>query len=73
MATGTITAVRPDRGFGFIRPDDGTEDLFFHITQTGWDDSSFDARLVRLNVTFDVGTDERNGRTRAVNVRPRDR
>jgi cold shock CspA family protein len=69
MSSGTITALRVDRGFGFIKDDqaDAGGDLFFHHTAVVAD------QFVNLNVadavTFDVVPDPGNAqRHRAVNV-----
>jgi cold shock protein len=30
--TGRVEYYTPSKGYGFIRPDDGTADLFFHVS-----------------------------------------
>ena len=32
MATGTIKWYNPQKGYGFIQPDDGSKDVFVHIS-----------------------------------------
>lgn len=68
MTQGTIKTIRDDKGFGFIRPDGGTQDLFFH--SSGVEDGTFDQLREGDRVEFTEGTDPRNpGRARAENVR----
>lgn len=69
MAEGTIRSIRADRGFGFISPDGGAEDIFFHTSAVA--DQGFDQLREGQRVEFEPGTDPRNPtRSRAQNVRP---
>jgi cold shock protein len=66
MLQGTIKAWIADRGFGFIRRDDGQEDLFCHINEVFED-------VERLSpgdrVTFSPGINRRTGKAEARDVR----
>ncbi|HEX5503440.1 MAG TPA: cold-shock protein [Thermomicrobiales bacterium] len=67
MAQGTIKTIRDDRGFGFIQPDGGTKDVFFHSTSVVG--HQFDSLREGQRVEFDIADDPRNpGRLRAENV-----
>ena len=71
MAQGTIRRIRDDRGFGFIQPDDGRQDVFFHASVV--EGRPFDQLREGQRVEFEEGPDERDPRrTRALRVRPLD-
>ena len=68
MATGTIVRIVRDRGFGFIREENGNE-LFFHATGvTGT--TPFDNLSEGQQVSYDKGRDDRGRGERATNVQP---
>jgi cold shock protein len=62
MPKGTIK-LKDDKGFGFIKPDAGGEDIFFHVT-------SVPAMKPKQgdNVSFELGVDRKTGRNRAERV-----
>ncbi|MGY4499168.1 CspA family cold shock protein [Bradyrhizobium sp. GM24.11] len=63
MYQGVVKSFFPDRGFGFVKPDDGSKDIFFHI-QTVQNSAS---PRVGQRVSFDVKVDD--ARPRAAHVR----
>jgi CspA family cold shock protein len=66
MTTGTIKSLR-DRGFGFITPQGGTQDLFFHHSSVT--NGGFEQMQEGQQVSFDKELDPRDSsRERAVNV-----
>jgi len=54
MATGTVKRVITDKGFGFIEPDGGGEDLFFHRSALK-DGLVFERLEAETRVSFEVG------------------
>lgn len=66
MTVGTVKFFNTAKGYGFIRPDDGSKDAFVHITALER------AGIYTLNegqrVEFEL-VDERNGKKAADNVR----
>ncbi len=61
MATGTVKFFNDSKGFGFIKPDEGGEDVFVHVSGT--------IDQIRENdaVTFDVERGKKG--LNAVNVK----
>jgi len=65
MARGTVSRLIRDRGFGFIRAEDGKEIFFHHSTLPG---GVFDALTEGQTLEFDVENDPRGRGERATNV-----
>ena len=64
MATGTVKFFNTTRGFGFIAPDDGSKDIFVHISAVQQSDIEY---LVEgQKISFDVEQEARG--PKAVNL-----
>jgi CspA family cold shock protein len=64
MPTGKIKMFNDEKGFGFIRPDDGSNDVFFHVSALREGDDVTVGRAV----TFETGIDPKSGKPKAVSV-----
>jgi CspA family cold shock protein len=64
--TGTVKFFNSERGYGFIKPDDGGRDVFVHITAVER------AGLKQLNegqhISFEVEPDKKGKGPKAVNL-----
>ena len=63
--TGTVKFFNADKGYGFIQPDDGSNDSFVHITAVQAAGMQSLDKDQRLNYVVDAG---RNGKESAVNL-----
>ena len=67
MAQGTVKWFNDQKGYGFIQPDDGSKDVFVHISAVER------AGLRSLNegqkVTFDLVSDRKTGKASAETLR----
>lgn len=64
MATGTVKFFNQTRGFGFITPDDGSKDVFVHISAV--ERSGLNGLNEGQKVSFEVQPDARG--PKAVNL-----
>jgi CspA family cold shock protein len=66
MTQGTVKWFNGQKGFGFIQPDDGSKDVFVHVSAVER------AGMRSLNegqkVSFEVVADRRTGKTSADNL-----
>ena len=69
MPFGKIKSFSAERGYGFIEPDDGSADVFMHITKV------VDDRPVQAGqrVSYELAIEPRTGQARADQVRFVDR
>lgn len=65
MLQGRVKWFNPNKGFGFIEPKDGRQDIFVHINDVHA--SGYDELLEKEEVEFEVQTDRR-GRMSATNI-----
>ena len=67
MTSGTVKWFNSQKGFGFIQPDDGSKDVFVHISAVER------AGMGTLNegqkVSFELVADRRTGKSAAENLR----
>ena len=67
MSNGTVKWFNSQKGFGFIQPDDGGQDVFVHISAVER------AGLSTLNegqkISYDVVADRKRGKSSAENLR----
>ncbi|WP_087064452.1 cold-shock protein [Intestinibacillus massiliensis] len=67
MNNGTVKWFNSDKGFGFIKNDDGSEDLFVHFSAI--QSAGYKSLDEGQRVTFDCDVDPKNSRKmRAINV-----
>ena len=67
MTVGTVKFFNVQKGFGFISPEDGSQDVFVHVSAVE------QAGMTTLNegqrISFDVVKDPRKGKTNAQNLK----
>jgi len=66
MPTGTVKFFNTTKGFGFIRPDDGSKDVFVHISAV--ERSGLTTLVEKQKVSFEI-REGQNGKSSAVNLK----
>ncbi|MSO53761.1 MAG: cold-shock protein [Rhodospirillales bacterium] len=66
MATGTVKWFNPTKGFGFIAPEDGSKDVFVHVSAV--ERAGLRTLAEGQKVNFEVKPG-RDGRTAAENIK----
>ncbi len=68
MPLGTITKYNDDRGYGFIKPVDGSKSVFFHITHMEGDAPAIEGERVGYDLTKNTGKNAKD-EMMATNIR----
>lgn len=67
MATGKVKWFNDQKGYGFIKPDEGGADVFVHISAV--ERSGLRSLQEDQSVSYELHTDERRGKTSAVDLK----
>jgi CspA family cold shock protein len=67
MTTGTVKWFNAGKGFGFIQPDDGSTDVFVHVSAV--ERSGMNSLNEGQKVTYEIVRDKRTGKNSADNLR----
>jgi len=65
---GIIKRMMPEKGFGFIQPNDGSKDLFFHFSGVVGKVDTYNTLQENMEVTFEVQDGQKG--PMAVEVQP---
>lgn len=63
MATGVVKWFNSTKGYGFIQPDDGTSDVFVHISAV--ERSGLGSLTEGQKLTYELERDQRSGKMSA--------
>ena len=64
--TGTVKFFNTERGYGFIKPDDGGRDVFVHVTAV--ERAGLKSLTEGQRISFDVEPDKKGKGPKAVNL-----
>jgi cold shock protein len=63
---GTVKFFNPDKGYGFIKPDDGSRDIFVHITAV--EAAGMTTLAEGLKISFEVEPDKKGKGPKAIDL-----
>ena len=66
MSTGTVKWFNSQKGYGFIQPDDGSKDVFVHISAV--ERAGFRSLQEGQKVSYELVEDRRSGKLSADNL-----
>ena len=66
MATGTVKWFNDQKGYGFVQPDNGSKDVFVHISAV--ERAGLRTLKEGQKVSFEIVTDKRTGKSSAGNL-----
>jgi CspA family cold shock protein len=67
MSSGTVKWFNGQKGFGFIQPDDGSKDVFVHISAV--ERAGMSNLSEGQKISYEVVTDRQRGKSSAENLR----